>query len=506
MKKNTKMIRRILRTELYNSFFAELVYGLSSVPAAFLSAEVVSSAADAAGKGDVKRVFVLGTGLVAVHILSGVVSALFAAQSMRKAEAGANSVRQKLYTAFLNRPLWELNSSRHGEMREKLNDDLSSACGMYSSLLPGMSVSLVSVGFYLVWLFVRAPQLAWAYLAMVPLFVVPAAVMKNSFKNSYSDCRRVEAELTDYILSGYDGFGDIRLYGIADRWISGIRRIHRDYIRIGNRAEFFSGLQDSANTTISAVLRYGAFAVAGAFVLWGDLEIGAALASAALAGSFFAAANKAAELLPGFSHAERAMERLNSWAEPICTEFGNTLSVENASVDGVLTDVTFKPKLDGITRIKGENGSGKTTLLRLAVGIIKPDGGNCRNISAEKISYLPQTEPDLGISGEELLSFVPGAADIAAEFGLSSEVLVSSVDELSGGERKKVFLSLVFARDSELIVLDEPANSLDEKGVAVLRELIRRRGKGILFVCHGTALDGLASCEVTVENGEVLVG
>ena len=69
-----------------------------------------------------------------------------------------------------------------------------------------------------------------------------------------------------------------------------------------------------------------------------------------------------------------------------------------------------------------------------------------------------------------------------------------------------MFLSLVFAKDSELIVLDEPTNSLDEKGISVLRGLIEARGKGILFVCHGGALDGLATCELTVENGEVRVG
>ncbi|MBQ1956134.1 MAG: ATP-binding cassette domain-containing protein, partial [Clostridia bacterium] len=336
-----------------------------------------------------------------------------------------------------------------------------------------------------------------------PVFVVSAAIMKNSFKNAYGDCRDIEAELTDYVVSSYDGFADIRLYGLVDRWISGVKEIHRRYIRIGNRAEFLSGLQDSATTTVSAVLKYGAFAVAGAFVLWGDLELGAALASATLAGKFFAAAGSAAELLPRFSQAEKAMERLSVWVSPFFEENADVPALENASVDGVLSNLTFKTDLNGIIRIKGENGSGKTTLIKLLAGMIKPDRGGCKSISAEKIAYLSQHEPEFGVSGNELLSCVSGAEKIAAEFGLSSEILASGVDELSGGERKKVFLSLVFARDSELIILDEPTNSLDESGIRVLRELIKNRGRGVLFVCHGSALDGLATCELTVKNGEV---
>ncbi|MBR4941927.1 MAG: ATP-binding cassette domain-containing protein, partial [Clostridia bacterium] len=176
---------------------------------------------------------------------------------------------------------------------------------------------------------------------------------------------------------------------------------------------------------------------------------------------------------------------------------------ENASVDGVLSNLTLKADLNGIIRIKGENGSGKTTLIKLLAGMIKPDRGGCKSISAEKIAYLSQYEPEFGVSGNELLSCVSGAEKIAAEFGLSSEILASGVDELSGGERKKVFLSLVFACDPELIILDEPTNSLDESGIKVLRELIKNRGRGVLFVCHGSALDGLATCELTVKNGEV---
>ena len=491
--------RKIFRRGLRKSALVGFLASLSSLPGAFAAAEVIALAAEAARDGEVWRVVYLGLALVAVLAVCHGVTAALNTFGARLAARETNALRQRAYGAMLGRPL----KLDHGTAREKLNDDLNACCGYYSEVLPGVAASAISAAGCFGWLLWRVPGIAWVYLGMAVLLTVPSVIMKNSFRRVYGDCREIEAELTNYIFTGYDGFGDLKLFGLGKKWIEGLRRIHRDYVRIGSKSELFAGVHDAANTTVATVLKYGAYAVAGVFVLWGNAGVGAALASAALAGSFFAAVNGAVERLPSIARTGRAFERIAPWFEMGKEEFSPVLAVNGATVAGVLNNISLRPDPEGITAITGANGSGKSTLLELLAGLIVPTSGRVERPSPEDVAYLPQTEPELGIPAGELLSLLPGAEDLARRFELSSQVLATDVAALSGGERKKVFLSLVFAKKAKYLFLDEPANSLDQKGISVLRELIKERGRGIVFVCHGDALSGLADCVLRVENGEV---
>ena len=174
------------------------------------------------------------------------------------------------------------------------------------------------------------------------------------------------------------------------------------------------------------------------------------------------------------------------------------------------------PVLDGIdlelpggslTWIGGRNGAGKTTLLRIAAGVIMPDRGRVlasgidperrRRAFQEHVGFLStgtsglyarltvrehleyQAKLDLTRSG-------PARTAIAREFARFNlaEIDGRRVDRLSMGQRQRLRLAMVMLRGPRLLLLDEPSNSLDAEGVAILHAAVAevvREGGAVLW-------------------------
>lgn len=162
----------------------------------------------------------------------------------------------------------------------------------------------------------------------------------------------------------------------------------------------------------------------------------------------------------------------------------------------------------------GPNGAGKTTLLRCLIGALKPDAGDVtiggaalaplspRDL-ARRLAYVPQaTRPAFGHTVREMVLMgrtahlgrleVPGRADHArAEAALDRVGLTGlaarSFAAVSGGERQMCLIARALAQEARLMVLDEPASSLDFGNQIRLLEIIsglRRDGFGILMCTH----------------------
>ena len=75
------------------------------------------------------------------------------------------------------------------------------------------------------------------------------------------------------------------------------------------------------------------------------------------------------------------------------------------------------------------------------------------------------------------------------------------ISELSGGERKKVFLSLAFAINPDILILDEPTNSLDSTSRHTLCDLLRERTKSVIIITHDKELFPLGTVIYRVQKG-----
>jgi iron complex transport system ATP-binding protein len=167
-----------------------------------------------------------------------------------------------------------------------------------------------------------------------------------------------------------------------------------------------------------------------------------------------------------------------------------------------------------VTALIGPNGAGKTTLLRAMLGLVGLESGTIRidgTALAEmpmakralQLGYLPQlATAEWNVSVRELVSLGrlphhgafanPGATDHAAiEAALIATDTLHfadrNIDNLSGGERARVFLARVLAGEPDWIFADEPLANLDpphRQAVLKLLRAVAETGKGVVVTLH----------------------
>ena len=198
--------------------------------------------------------------------------------------------------------------------------------------------------------------------------------------------------------------------------------------------------------------------------------------------------------------------------DPLTVEVNNvTVSYNNGNV--ALRDASFALSAGSICALVGVNGSGKSTLFKAIMGILEPATGSVRvagrsvreALKANLVAYVPQSEEvdwsfpvsvwDVVLMGRYgYMNFlrIPRAEDRRiAEESLARvgmlEYRERQIGELSGGQRKRVFLARALAQRSRVILLDEPFTGVDVNTetaiIALLREL-REAGHIMLVSTH----------------------
>ena len=186
-----------------------------------------------------------------------------------------------------------------------------------------------------------------------------------------------------------------------------------------------------------------------------------------------------------------------------------SVTVQYGKMSPVLRDISFTARENEITVLLGQNGCGKSTLLRAAMREIPYTGKifcDKTDLSAlspaargRQISMLPQQLPSPTLSVRETvaLGYAPhvtrlGASEWETVDKRIAEMELSALADrpvctLSGGERQKVFLALLFTQDTPILLLDEPTTYVDFSFTARFFDLLkaqRDRGKTILLVMH----------------------
>ena len=194
------------------------------------------------------------------------------------------------------------------------------------------------------------------------------------------------------------------------------------------------------------------------------------------------------------------------------------ITVRNATVTyrnghTALWDASFEIPRGTVTALVGVNGAGKSTLFKAIMGFVPTSEGEIRLLGqsvkealrANLVSYVPQSE-EVDWSFPVLVEDVvmmgryghmgwlrqPSRADREAVANALARVNMGEfrkrqIGELSGGQRKRVFLARALAQDGQVILLDEPFTGVDVKTeqqiIALLREL-RDEGRVMLVSTH----------------------
>jgi ABC transport system ATP-binding/permease protein len=182
---------------------------------------------------------------------------------------------------------------------------------------------------------------------------------------------------------------------------------------------------------------------------------------------------------------------------------------DRAVIGGLSLDVVRGDRIGLI----GNNGVGKSTLLRLLLGELSPTSGTVRRADNLAIGYFDQARRDLApdksvteivgdgrdhvvVNGQprHIVSYLQG-------FLFSAQRARTPISALSGGECNRVILARLFARPSNLLVLDEPTNDLDVETLEVLEAELANYAGTLLLVSHDRAfLDNVVTSTLVFED------
>jgi iron complex transport system ATP-binding protein len=194
----------------------------------------------------------------------------------------------------------------------------------------------------------------------------------------------------------------------------------------------------------------------------------------------------------------------------------------------IFSGVSFTLARGTLTALVGPNGCGKTTLLHTLCGIHTEATGEVRLLGrplhgldrrevARRVGLVPQfSQIDFGVTVEEAVAlgrypWLGMLAPPAAEDRAAVEAALAALDlaalrrrplqTLSGGERQRVFLARALAQAAPVLLLDEPAASLDlryqQETFERLRALARERGAAVLVADHHLNLVA-ATCDSVI--------
>lgn len=141
----------------------------------------------------------------------------------------------------------------------------------------------------------------------------------------------------------------------------------------------------------------------------------------------------------------------------------------------------------------GPNGAGKTTLVRILLGEEPPTSGTARLGHNVRVGFLRQEVDDIDPNETCLEAVRPPSRGhekaevfraLLARFGLGEDLADNRVRSLSGGQRSRLALARISARDVNLLVLDEPTNHLDLWACRSLEEALESFDGTVLVVSH----------------------
>jgi len=179
------------------------------------------------------------------------------------------------------------------------------------------------------------------------------------------------------------------------------------------------------------------------------------------------------------------------------------LIIENLNIKTkekiIFENLNLKVSENTVTGILGPSGSGKTTLLNWISGILASDFEYSPYKDFGKVSYVfqePRLIPNISVLENVMLPvqkvYGKEKACLIAETFLEKVELLHKKDEnpekLSGGEKQRVSIARAFAYKSDVLLLDEPLQSLDKELrqnlLVLIKSLLQENPRTVLFVSH----------------------
>ncbi|RMF09728.1 MAG: peptidase domain-containing ABC transporter [Alphaproteobacteria bacterium] len=456
-------------------------------------------------------------------------------------------VRTSVFGKLLSLPAHMTESAPMGAQLARLKE--------FDSLRDTFTGTLATVILELpfVLLFIGVIALIAGPLALVPLgllaaLVVIGGVMIPRFQRQVAEAAKARADRHGFVMEAVNNLRSVADAGAQPVWRERYRELSAKAALAQRRSGSALAVLEAVGQVAMTLGGVATIAIGATMAMDGAISVGALIAVMALTwrvlspinalflassrlGQVAAAASQINRLMamPGEQVLGRAPHVGRVWRGDIA--FSRVSLRYQAEAEPALLGVNFRVEPGELVAITGANGSGKSSILRLVLGLYRPqagqvslDGQDIRQIAPAElrhaIAYVPQQShffhgtiaQNLRLanplaSEEELVQALHGAGllkdVVSLPDGLQTRLGDQMVWQFNAGFRQRLALARAYVKRAPILLLDEPAQALDDQADAALVGMLERlRGQAtILMVSHRPSHIRLADRVLVLDQG-----
>jgi ATP-binding cassette subfamily C protein/ATP-binding cassette subfamily C protein LapB len=422
---------------------------------------------------------------------------------------------------------------------------------IFTSVLVTIGLELPFVVIFLAVIGILALPLLVVPLVMIGVYAIIWFILAPRLRETVSSASQVKARKHSFLVETISNMRTIREASVEDIWTDRYRNISADSALAHHSTAQISFLFQTLGQSVMFAAGLSTLAIGVNLAISGVLSIGELIASMALVWKVlspiqnlfltFARAeqirvsvdqvNSLMKIREEQSRAKQSSGVVRAWQGGL--QFNRVSLRYNSQSEPALLGVNFDVAPGEFVAVSGSNGSGKSSVLRVFLGLQAPQGGqvtldgvDIRQIAPPELrtamSYVPQqTKLFHGTIAQNLRLGNPTARDSdmyeacelagvledieALQNGFETRVGDQNIWQMNSGLRQRLSLARAYIADAPVLLMDEPAHALDDKGDAVLMETLQKlkHNKTIVMVSHRPSHLKLADKLVLLNQGAV---
>lgn len=454
------------------------------------------------------------------------------------------------FAKILSLPSNMTESSPLGNQVARLKD-FDSFRELFTSLLFSVVLELPFVFFFLFVIWAFAGTLVLVPMAMILLFAVLWFIMGPQLQRAVRNASVAKADRHGFLVETVSNLRTIKESRAEKTWSERYRNLSAEAATAHKEIVTQSFLFQTLGQMVMTLAGLSTIGFGVLYVIAGDVSVGGLIATMALVWrvlapiqNLFLTLARASQIKVAVTQVNSLMRMGNEEGQPTASSdsersWKGSVALQRVSFrysqlsEPSLLGVSFQARAGEMVAITGPNGAGKSTLLRLILGLYKPqagqvtlDGMDIRQLPEVELrramSYVPQSVRLFhGSIAQNLRLANPIASDEdmreacriagiledveALDEGFDTRVGDQRVWHLNAGFRQKIAIARAFIKDSPILLLDEPAQNLDDAGDRALIEALKsQKGKRtIIMVTHRPSHIRLADRLVVLNQGSL---